>query len=170
MTKKVARGLLDIVGLEDDEWELEKPSENFMFGMGLGATPEATRWAYKGFRLEIYSQIGRALSLTKRGKGRPSKASEKMKMPQLRAFHMWIELRDMPVPFRTSLTNRQLIEWICKRDDLLPSEAKLWKSSVETQTLEHSLSAGRTFWEIDDNWHSEKCEAFLRHLFFEKTK
>lgn len=161
MTKKIIRGLLDLVDLEEGEdWEFEKPSESYMPGMGLGATPDAIRWAYKGYQLERNQIIENVLSLTKTGRGRP-KISDKVKKPQMRAFVMWAELRAYPEAFRKHASNRELIHWMRSRKDLLPEAAKLWSGH---SNLERSLSEGRSYWEIDDKWESEKCEEYWRHL------
>ena len=54
MAKKQVRGLLDYMALEDGEdWEFPPLSENYMFGMGLGASKDAIRWACKGYMLEM---------------------------------------------------------------------------------------------------------------------
>ena len=46
MTKKRVRGLLDYMALnKGEEWEWEPPYEDFVAGMGTGATKEAMRWA-----------------------------------------------------------------------------------------------------------------------------
>ena len=51
--KKQVKGLLDYISLKpNEEAEYASNSEDYVFGMGLGATKQATRWAYKGFLLE----------------------------------------------------------------------------------------------------------------------
>ena len=54
MTKsKPVRGLLDYISLkpgEKPEWE--PISESYVPGMGLGASKDAIRWAYKGYLVE----------------------------------------------------------------------------------------------------------------------
>ena len=108
MTKKIIRGLLDLVDLEEGEdWEFEKPSESYMPGMGFGATPDAIRWAYKGYLHELNQTIETVLRPTKTKRGRPS-ISDNLKKPQMRAFVMWAELRAYPKSFRAHHTNREL--------------------------------------------------------------
>ena len=54
VAKKQIRGLFDYLALkEGEDWGFSPQSENHMFGMGLGASKDAIRWAYKGYMLEI---------------------------------------------------------------------------------------------------------------------
>ena len=141
MTKKSVRGLLDTIGLQPNDWGLEAISENYVPGIGLGATDDAKRWAADGYRLEINRRLEKAIGISKKKKGRPGK-TEVLMASHLRAFHMWLELREMPAAFRVAHTNRELIAWIKARDDMPPAASKLWPKS---QNLERSLSEGRTF-------------------------
>ena len=165
MTKKSVRGLLDTIGLAPEEWELEAISEHYVPGIGLGATDDAKRWAYAGYRLEINGQLENAIGIFEKKKGRPAK-SKVSKVSSLRAFHMWLELRRMPEAFRAGHTNRKLIAWIRSRGGLSPKATKLWKTGGD---LERSLSEGRTFWDLTDEWQSQKCEDYLQALPTEKV-
>ena len=54
MTKKQVKGLLDYIALKpDEEWEFAPNTEEYVFGMGMGASKDAIRWAYKGYMLEM---------------------------------------------------------------------------------------------------------------------
>ena len=45
--KKQVKGLLDYISLKSDkEAELVQNAEEYVYGLGLGATEEETRWAY----------------------------------------------------------------------------------------------------------------------------
>lgn len=160
MTKKSVRGLLDTIGLQPNDWELETVSEKYVPGMGLGATDDAKRLAADGYRFEINRQLENVIGASKKKKGRPGK-TEVLKTSHLRAFHMWLELREMPAAFRVAHTNRELIAWIKARDDMPPAASKLWPKS---QNLERSLSEGRTFWGIGDDWLSQQCEHYWQQL------
>ena len=160
MTKKTVTGLLDTIGLQPNDWEIETISEQYIPGMGLGATDHAKRWAADGHRFEINRQLENVIGASKKKKGRPGK-TEVLKTSNLRAFHMWLELREMPTAFRVAHTNRELIAWIKARDDMPPGASKLWPKS---QNLERSLSEGRTFWGIGDDWRSQHCEDYWRQL------
>ena len=74
MTKsKRVRGLLDYISLkpgEKPEWE--PISESYVPGMGLGASKDATRWAYKRYMLELKEKLH---DLNKRVGGRPAKSN-----------------------------------------------------------------------------------------------
>lgn len=160
MTKKTVRGLLDTIGLQPHNWGLEAISENYVPGIGLGATDDAKRWAADGYRLEINRRLEKAIGISKKKKGRPGK-TEVLMASHLRAFHMWLELREMPTAFRVTHTNRELIAWIKARDDMPPAASKLWPKG---QNLERSLSEGRTFWGFTDDWQSQRCEAYWQQL------
>lgn len=160
MTRKTVRGLLDTIGFAPNDWELEAISEHYVPGVGLGATDDAKRWAYAGYRLEMNRRLEKAIGVSKKQHGAPSK-SEVLKVNSLRAFHMWLELRRMPETFRAGQTNRELIAWIRKRGDLSPGATKLWNVGGN---LERSLSIGRTFWGMTDDWQSQRCEAYWKQL------
>lgn len=69
MAKKRIRGLLDYMTLkEGEEWEWEPPSETYMPGLGLGATPEAHRLAYKGYQAEYNNLVNK---ISRPARGRP---------------------------------------------------------------------------------------------------
>lgn len=54
MSKKRVRGLFDIVGLADgEEWELEPMSEDYVYGMGMGATKTQRAGHIKAFCLKL---------------------------------------------------------------------------------------------------------------------
>lgn len=158
-TRKV-RGLLDVVEAEAEgvAWEVANfEVAGLVPGMGKGASPEAIRWAYRGYRLEIEERLHELQLSARRGKGRPQRPEE-LHIGNMRAFHMWLEVRCMPLSFRTKETNRSLITWMCGREDLSKTARKLWPQ--ENTALEKSLSAGRRYWEINARWESAKCEAF----------
>lgn len=160
MTKQKVRGLLDAVGLSDDEYRLQTVSPDFVPGLGLGTTPEARRWAYLGYQAEI----DRAFRLIEKTEGRKAgrpKTEKPFRLPSRRAVHMWLELRNMPYDYRKK-SNRDLIKWIKSRTDLSTHLAVLWPKNMSKETsLERSLSEGRAYWGIKDDWTSEILEAGL---------
>jgi len=81
MTKKTVRGLLDTIGLEPKDWELEPISEHYVPGIGLGATDYAKRWAYDGYTLEANRRFEKAIGISKRKNGRPKKVKSKNTIP-----------------------------------------------------------------------------------------
>ena len=157
--KKKVRGLLDAIGLEDGEWELEMPSGDYVPGMGLGATQEAIDLAKRGYRARLEELS--ALNKPRAPKGRPPKA-DKFKAPQLLAMHIWHEVRELPLSFRR-LTNRELIAWMQSRfkaENPKTAVQKMWsKEFAQTEAL---VSQGRKFWGIDKEWNSPKLEAWLK--------
>ena len=54
MPKKQVKGLLDYMALKpDEEWDFAPNSEEYVHGMGMGASKDAIRWAYMGYMLEM---------------------------------------------------------------------------------------------------------------------
>ena len=163
MSKKRVRGLFDIVGLADgEEWELEPNSEDFVFGMGMGATEDATRWAYKGFCLEVGQSIRK---IAAKNNGRPLKEAYQS-YDCLRALVIWEHVqRYIPKELRSGITNRALIK-IMQDGEAAYSLAGVQNSSElfpqTSATLETSLSRGRKKLKIDENWESEVCEKLIK--------
>ena len=78
MTKpKQIRGLLDYIGLKPgEEFEWEPASESYVPGMGLGASEDAIRWAYRGIveeRSERLLETISSLARPAKKKGLPKK-------------------------------------------------------------------------------------------------
>lgn len=157
MAKKLIRGLLDYVTLkEGEEWEWEPPSETYMPGLGLGATPEAHRLAYKGYKAEYNNLVNK---ISRPGRGRP-KIEQYQDINSKRALFIWWEVKDWPVSQRRITTNRELIE----RMRNLTNEEKRVKYWPDRQSLEQSISRGRKNLEIDNSWNSKVCEKILHDL------
>ena len=162
MTKsKPVRGLLDYISLkpgEKPEWE--PISESYVPGMGLGASKDAIRWAYKGYMLELKEKLD---DLNKRVGGRPAK-SNLQKVDNLRAFIIWFVIwKYSPDLELAKYTNRQLIEFMKSSKNGLPNPTKHFH--VTTNNLEQSLSRGRTSLQIDENWRSDVCEKLYVGFF-----
>jgi hypothetical protein len=139
-----------------EEWELEEPSPEYVAGMGLGATKEATRWAWMGFHLEKRLMLEGALE---RKKGRPKK-SKMQRMDVWRAFVLWRMAQCYSVKERQKLTNRALIDRARSIENELdiPISERAFPGRA---SLEQSVSRGRTALEIDAEWKSEVCEKCL---------
>ena len=88
-----ARGLLDeaLVELTGESREPRDPSPDFVPGMGLGATRQATRWAWLGMQQEVREGVKRAL---KRPAHRPRKDPIETK-DSIRAFAAWQMCRNL---------------------------------------------------------------------------
>jgi hypothetical protein len=168
MRRKV-RGLLDVVQAEaeGEAWELEASSSDFVPGMGLGATKEATRWAWRGYQLEMSNSVKARL---KRPAHRPKKP-RLANADALRAYSAW----NMCQKRRASLnlpdgkvTSRQLIGIIqaVERDIGIPLHDRLFSASEKTN--EQSLSRGKALLEIDAHWNSAVCEE-LQQSFAQTT-
>lgn len=157
------RGLFGVLEAEanGEEWEFEQPSADYVPGMGLGATKEATRWAWLGYQKEL----GRILKKRGRKTIDPLKST-----PARRAFHAWKmckKLRADTGQDGAIFSNRELIAKCqeFERDLGLNAKDRLFRDSVGQSTLDSSLSVGKGLLEIDERWNSEVCEKILRDLF-----
>ena len=155
MAKKQVRGLLDYMALEDGEdWEFPPLSENYMFGMGLGASKDAIRWAFKGYMLEMAENM--AAFQKKVGRRRKSKYGN---IDCIRAMYIWLYVHKINKQANLSLKNRHLIE---QMQDLGKRDSRIAKVfPAEHERLESSVSAGKTKLEIDDRWRSKVCEKLI---------
>ncbi len=109
MDKKQVRGLWGALEAEQEgiEWEFEAPSSEFVPGMGLGATKEATRWAYIGYCVHQKAIIDRQLS---RPRGRPRKSSIES-VDAFRAFSLWKVANSFFANRRNEVTILELIQF-----------------------------------------------------------
>jgi len=184
--KKQVKGLLDYISLKpDEEAEITPNSEDYVPGMGLGATEEAKHFARIGKlyleKLEQDVVIDQILSqktafnetnITEIEKttGRPSK-QKALGIHQVRALILWHIAQEFPEGIRQDLTNRSMIAYVQKRGKTSqPLEGKserLWTVG-NNESLEQSVSKGKTWWKIDHNWHSDKCYEFLNGVYPKK--
>ena len=157
MAKKQVRGLLDYTSVNNDEdLEFAPLSEENMIGMGLGASRDATRWAFKGYMLELHQN----LASFKKKVGRKRKP-EFGSIDCQRAMLIWVYLHKMNPNPNVSLKNRHLIslmQSLGKNDSRI---ARLFPP--EHERLQSSVSAGKTKLKIDDQWRSKVCEKWFNN-------
>ena len=112
MAKKQVRGLFDYLALkEGEDWEIAPNSENYVYGMGMGATKQATRWAYIGYKYELAQKIK---GYSNKLKGRP-KLSQYRDIDCRRAYALWQYVQNtIEEDLREKVKNRHLIELIKK--------------------------------------------------------
>ena len=159
--KRVVSGLLDyVVAVHSGEpFTFRLPSPNYVLGMGVGASEQATKWAYKGLQHELEEKLALA---TKKSAGRPSKEGA-LKASQLRTFHLWLIASEYTESQRQELQVNQLIK-IVKNIDFLTGKTKhLWNVG-SFESLAQSISRGRKWWQIDKAWNSPKCDAFWQSI------
>lgn len=157
MAKKQVRGLLDYMALEDGEdWEFPPLSENYMFGMGLGASKDAIRWAFKGYMLEMAQNM----AAFKKKVGRHKK-SEYGSIDCIRAMYIWLYVHKLNKQADLSLENRHLIKQMQLLGERDCRIAKVFPP--EHSRLQSSVSTGKTKLEIDDQWRSKVCEKLFNH-------
>ena len=151
MTKKQVKGLLDYIALKpDDEWEFAPNTEEYIFGMGMGASKDAIRWAYKGYMLEMRQ----GMTKFKKNVGRKKKHQFESVDCQ-RAMRIWLFVNQSRAELN-SLKNRHLILAMQKLGEHDQTINKLFP--IGHSRLESSVSKGKTVLEIDTNWHSKVCE------------
>jgi hypothetical protein len=162
-TPRKVRGLLEVVEAEanDEAWELESLSAEFVPGMGLGATKQATRWAWLGMQQEIAGAVERAM---KRPAHRPKKHHYETK-DAYRAFAAWqmcSGLRKTIGQPDAKMTTRELIRLIVLVEDRMGLNAHQKLFTGDYKTSEQSVSRGKAHLDIDANWKSKVCEELWR--------
>jgi len=157
-SKRTVKGILDIVMGGETEWVLAQPSPIYMPQVGFGATPDAIRWAYIGFMLELGANIDLKF---KKLSGRP-KLEEYQDIDCRRAFAIWIYVHES---FNNqelcNMSNRDLIEQLKTVSATGQIDKRLFR---ECSRLEASVSTGRKKLQIGDCWHSEVCEKLYQDL------
>ena len=174
--KKQIKGLLDYISLKPgEEAELAPNSVDYVFGMGLGATEEAKIFAKIGklyHEIENMRDANNQIDVTDKTKtiGRPKK-QKVLELHQVRAFHLWRIAQEFPEGIRQDLTNRYMIAYVQKLGKtsrpLAGKSERLWTVG-NSDSLEQSVSRGKTWWEIDHKWHSDKWSEFLYGSYTEK--
>lgn len=149
------RGLLDVIDEEanNEEWELETPSLDYVPGMGLGATKEATRWAWIGYNREKMHTINEQL---RRSPGRPTISPIRSKNAW-RAFILWGIAQKFEADKRQHLNQRRLIQIARQLEDFLQIP-NVERAFPEYQDFDSSVSRGKKNLQIDEAWHSDVCE------------
>ena len=156
--KKQIKGLLDYISLKPgEESELAPNSEDYVFGMGVGATKEARDLAIIG---SIYINIQKLKKLSKNPNGRPKK-SILLGIDQKRVFAIWFMIKDWSLVKKSNTSNRELI-LLAQENEYSITTKKLFIGMIAT--LEQSVSRGRNKLEVDENWNSEICEQLFKNL------
>lgn len=154
MTKKQVKGLLDYMALKPDEdWELSPYSEDYVFGMGMCASRDAIRWAFKGYMLEMRQ----SMTTFKRNVGR-KKLHEYESVDCQRAMRIWLFVNKSR-PELDSLKNRHLIAEMQKLGERDQTIKRLFPR--DHTRLESSVSNGKAVLSIDKNWKSKVCEKLM---------
>ena len=174
--KKQIKGLLDYISLKPgEEAEFAPNSEDYVFWMGLGATEEAKLYAKIG---KLYHEIENmknannqtSITDTKKISGRPRK-QKALGMHQVRALYLWQIAQEFSEDKRQDLSNRYMITLVKKLGEtsrpLVRKSEEMWPSAYD-ESLQQSVSRGKTWWEIDHKWHSDKCYEFLYGSYTEK--
>jgi hypothetical protein len=145
---------------------LNGASDNGVWGMGLGATPQARRWAAIGMafdRQPILRKILAAglksefIATPKRGRGRP-KAESLADADCYRAYSCWNAVR---LWGRPDYTNKRAIALVIEIERILMlngERIELPFSRMVQSNLEESVSRGKGKLEIGRDWKSARCE------------
>ncbi len=160
MTEKPkVRGLMDMIPAEIEG--TERKFSDAWLELGLGATPNARRWAKLGYLTEQIANLKAAQAQTKPRRGRPSVQPHRS-IDARRAFTLWWLAHDLGAQTRKTardptrgvkIKTRKLIEWVKQIE-----RGGLFRAYVSDATLEQSVARGRTILKIDDEWRSEVCE------------
>jgi hypothetical protein len=197
--KKQIKGLLDYISLKPGEEAEYAPnsedpySEDYVFGMGVGASQDAKHFAKIGKLYHETETIKEAIEQilsqndnnnqtsvtdTKKISGRP-KRQKALGIHQVRALILWHIAQGFPEGIRQDLTNRYMIAYVQKlgktsrplvgKSGKVGESEKMWPDRDGiNESLEQSVSRGKTWWEIDHRWHSDKCYEFFYGNYTEK--
>ena len=108
--KKQIKGLLDYISLKPgEEADFATNSEDYVSGMGLGATEEAKLYAKIGrlyHEIENMKDANSQIDVTDKTKtlGRPR--SKRFRNTSSSRFHLWHIAQEFPEGIRQDLTNR----------------------------------------------------------------
>jgi len=161
--KKKVSGLLDMLDAEQkgQPWEWEADPRGVVPGMGLGATAQATRWAWLGMQMEAEAAIQSAL---KRPAHRPAK-DPLLSKDAVRAFAVWRMCNglrhDILRKPNAHITTRALVALIRQVENALNVPRTRQLFAMPDQTVETSISRGKRILEIDDAWNSQFCEELM---------
>lgn len=153
MGERTARGIMDHVQAVQDDVEWEQLSVDYVPGMGLGATKQATRWAYIGYCMEMEQFIKSVLT---KKRGRPPK-SELASIDARRAFLLWKMVNQTFSDSRLNCTVDTLINMVIAVEEhlKLPMRERAFPPGGSYAS---SISRGKKILEIDANWNSQVCE------------
>ena len=182
--KKQIKGLLDYISLKPgEEAEYAPNSEGYVTGMGLGATEEAKFFAKTGklyHEIENMKDANSQIDVTDKTKtlGRPKK-QKALGIHQVRALILWHIAQEYSEDKRQDLTNRYLIARVQKRGKTsrplvgksgkVGDSEKIWPDiDGINNSLEQSVSRGKTWWGIDHEWQSDKCYKFFYGVYPKK--
>lgn len=155
--ERIVRGLLGEMGTKSEgvAWASEP---TMPLGTGLGASPDAVRWARLGRDYERWMQLEAELAKFKKGPGRPA---EGVTVDVRRAVALWWfahglaahirgEPRDSTKPAK--ITARELI----RLAQIISADPALFP--YRDNTIEQSVSRGKKALGIDRHWLSETCD------------
>ena len=167
--RKKVRGPMGIIEaqINGEEWEIESPSPDYVPGMGMGATKQATRWAWIGMQAEISNAIAEK---SKRPAHRPKKDPLET-MDAVRAFAAWRmckNLRRILGKPDAKITTRELICLIQLVENEMGVDRRQQFFNRDDTTNEQSVSRGKNHLEIDADWNSKVCEE-LQAAFSQTT-
>jgi len=170
--KKQIKGLLDYISLKPgEEADFATNSKDYVFGMGVGATKDANYYTIIDY---LYDQILKQEGATEHTSATPStntigrpRKQKILEVHQVRAFHLWMKAQEYPEGIRQDLSNRRMIEIIKKSQSLVGKSKRLWTLGTD-ESLEQSVSRGKTWWKIDHEWQSDKCYKYFYGNYPEK--
>ena len=161
--KRVISGLMEYMQAvqSGEEFEWRQNSPNYVQGMGIGATKDATRWAYIGYCIERETERERIFNSLVGPKpkkfGRPKTYSPLGSLQNRRAFALWLIVKNFNEAIPDMLTTRHLII-IARNHPEYIEYASLRSLFPDNEDLEQSISRGKTALSIDRNWASDVCE------------
>lgn len=157
--KRKIRGLFDIIDAQakGEDWELEAISEDFIPGLGVGATDEARRWAWLGYRYEMLEAVKVRL---KRKRGPPTKDAY-LTLDAKRARYLWAFADTLTKGKGGKISSRALIQ-LAVEVAKSTANPELKRLFLVADNVEYSVSRGKKIMDIDAQWCSKVCEQLMK--------
>lgn len=155
--KRRVQGLLDytVSVTLGEQVTVSAPGAGFAFGSDR---PKDDLTADIEARKSKFDEISKFGLPKKKSGGRPKKNDE-LKADNQRAFLLWLIAQDFPEGQRREKCVNDLVGHMNKNRHFEGQTKKVWEG-LTSASLEQSVSRGRAYWEIDENWNSAKLDAF----------
>ncbi len=155
--KRRVQGLLDytVAVTLGEQVSVSAPGAGFAFGNEQAEDDLMADIAASKSKFDETSKFG---APKKKSGGRPKKNNE-LKADNQRAFLLWLIAQDFPEGLRSEKSVSDLISHMNKNRHFEGQTKKVWEG-LTSASEGQSVSRGRTYWEIDENWNSAKLDAF----------
>ena len=164
--KRVVRGLFGVLEAEasGQEWSLEGPSENYIPGLGWGASEDVRRWAQ--LMRERESLVFVMPEKAKKGIGQPKKV-QAMTNDVLRAIVLYQTACRIRAAVEAGVDKKlemPLFKLISLATEIFPTHGLFEKPKADNK-MHASVKRGRKICDIDEYWRGKPFLEIVESLF-----